>query len=204
MSALQLLSGPQGQRLGLTLLHFIWQGIAVVAIAAATVFLLRLRPGRQRYYAYLLAFAAMFACPIITYIELPMSMTAATHHDAAPTATISRSFAPGVDTGAPEPTGLAMSAPDTATRRINWRDAAGAWLAAGLPWALAAWAVGVMLLGIRLLMGLAGIHRWKSTARRCRQSCWIARNNWERGWALKISAGSIPPPELPSRRRWAS
>ena len=73
MSPMELLSQPIWQRLGWSLLHFLWQALAVAALTMAGVRLLNLRHGPQRYAAYLAALLIMAACPVATFltIELP-------------------------------------------------------------------------------------------------------------------------------------
>ena len=59
MSLVGFFSQPVWHRLGLTLVHFSWQGLAVAVITCATVQFVRLKRGNPRYAAYLLAFAVM-------------------------------------------------------------------------------------------------------------------------------------------------
>ena len=73
MSLLEFFSQPLCHRLALTLLHFLWQGLAVAVLASAAVWLLGLRRGNARYAAYLLAFALMTACPPVTWFALHQS-----------------------------------------------------------------------------------------------------------------------------------
>lgn len=71
MSAIEFLSQPIWQRLGLTLLHFVWQGLAVTVLVLSLIGLFRLKRGASRYAAYLLAFVVMMACPIVTFLVSP-------------------------------------------------------------------------------------------------------------------------------------
>ena len=73
MSAIELFSQPAWARLALTLLHFLWQGLAVVAIVALAARLLKLRHGPPRYAAYLACMLVMAACPVVTFlvVEVP-------------------------------------------------------------------------------------------------------------------------------------
>ena len=74
MTILEFLSQPLWQRFGLTLLHFLWQGLAVGLFVAALVRVFRVKQGNARYAAYLLAFTAMIVCPILTFsvIDIPL------------------------------------------------------------------------------------------------------------------------------------
>ena len=71
MAAIEFASGPAWQRVGWTLLHFVWQGAAVAALASLAVGLLRLGHGRGRHAVYLAALGAMALCPVLTFLALP-------------------------------------------------------------------------------------------------------------------------------------
>ena len=70
MSLVELFSQPVWHRLGLTLVHFLWQGLAVAVLVCAAVRLLRLERGNPRYTAYLVAFAVMIISPPLTFVIL--------------------------------------------------------------------------------------------------------------------------------------
>lgn len=55
---------------GWTLIHFVWQGAAVAAIAAGLMWLLRHRSPVARYGVACVALIAMLAAPIITAMTL--------------------------------------------------------------------------------------------------------------------------------------
>ncbi|MCH7921348.1 MAG: hypothetical protein IIC50_25695, partial [Planctomycetes bacterium] len=67
MSLVDFLSQPFWHTLGLTLVHFVWQGLVVAVVVEALVHGLGLRHGNARYTAYLLGFVAIIACPILTF-----------------------------------------------------------------------------------------------------------------------------------------
>ncbi len=75
MSIIEFLSQPIWQRLGLTLLHFLWQGLAVAILLSAFVRVFRVKHGNARYATYLLAFVAMIACPVATFIAIDISVS---------------------------------------------------------------------------------------------------------------------------------
>ncbi len=186
MQAIQFLSDPAWQRLALTLLHFLWQGLAVTALAVTLVRLLRLRSGPPRYAAYLLALVVMAVCPVVTLclvkppapMELPaepQAIEAGTSRgqerppmDAlAPVEGIEADAAPPgapVALDAPEDgslPGLTESAEAGEIRTEAPRSALARYISAGLPWVAAAWLIGVCALSTRLLLGLAGTRRWR-------------------------------------------
>ena len=78
MSVVECFSQPLWHRLSLTLVHFLWQGLAVAVFAGALVRLTGLRRGNPRYVVYLLAFAVMAICPPVTFIALRMTVQPAT------------------------------------------------------------------------------------------------------------------------------
>ncbi len=60
-------SEPVWQRLTWTLLHFLWQGVAVAGALVAALWLFRVRQARARYVLSLLAMVLMAACPLVTF-----------------------------------------------------------------------------------------------------------------------------------------
>ena len=70
MPAIELLWQPACQRLALTLLHFLWQGLGVMILVAAAVRLLKLRHGPPRYAAYLVGMLVMAVCPVVTFLAI--------------------------------------------------------------------------------------------------------------------------------------
>ena len=77
MWALETLHEPLWQRLTWTLLHFLWQGLAVAAVAATLLRVWPVRRARNRYLICLSALVAMAACPLVTFVlaEVPESAT---------------------------------------------------------------------------------------------------------------------------------
>ena len=186
MPTIELLSIPTCQRLALTLLHFLWQGLAVAAVAVAGVRLLKLRHGPRRYAAYLLAMIVMAACPVATFclVDAPDPATRPAETQIVETLAPVEREAP--ETDAPAPVEHVDAAPavvdvpaaadvpeeaplpeldhDVAGGNVAATGAPGAakrYLEAGLPWVTAAWLIGVLALSVRLLMGIAGLRRWR-------------------------------------------
>lgn len=188
MSALHVLSRPEFQRLGLALLHFVWEGFAVAALVGVAIAIARPAAGHRRYAVYLFGLAAMFACPIITYLELPaMKVVDAavagrvgwvgTTSNEAPRdgiATDGREIAANdahrisslKDSASFRP---AAASPAVTSHPVaagwNWWKKALAFLPTALPWALVAWGAGVAVLALQLLVGLLTLHHWKRGAR---------------------------------------
>ena len=59
MSIVESLTQPFWHSLGLTLVHFLWQGLVVAGVAGALVHGLGIRHGKARHPAYLLGVAAI-------------------------------------------------------------------------------------------------------------------------------------------------
>lgn len=74
MLIIELLSQPFWYRLGLTLTHFLWQGLVVAILAGTVIRLFKLSPGNTRYAAYLLAFIVVAICPVITFVVIDASV----------------------------------------------------------------------------------------------------------------------------------
>jgi beta-lactamase regulating signal transducer with metallopeptidase domain len=166
MSVVEFLSQPVWQRLGLTLLHFLWQGLAIAALFGLIIRILRLSRGNNQYFASLLAFLVMMACPIATFLTLDIP----TESLAMPIATqvITEPIASSWDTLGDLPvedtqTNTSVALPEIAepVPSIPLREKIADYLHTSLPWAISAWLVGVFVLSMRLLMGFVGVHRWR-------------------------------------------
>ena len=136
MNAIQFLAGqPWVERLGATLLHFLWQGILIAGIyASARRWVAHTSGPNARYLLACAALAAMSAAPVLTWVLLaPPSADA-----------VIASFKAPVSVGSPaiqnvtafSPAGLADSMP-----------------APLLPFVVAVWLVGAMVFCMRLLGG---------------------------------------------------
>lgn len=75
---------PALLRLGSALLHFLWQGALLAAVALLMLLALRRATPRLRYAALLTVFLAMASCPVITYWLLPTDAPPAVSRTHAP------------------------------------------------------------------------------------------------------------------------
>ncbi|MHC4742763.1 MAG: M56 family metallopeptidase, partial [Planctomycetota bacterium] len=163
MSIVEFLSQPVWQRLGLTLLHFLWQGLAVVVLVGAVVRVFGLKHGNTRYAAYLVAFAAMIVCPVATFtaIDIPISPKAEPVTVAEPpriVENVSYTPLPAVDiVQKTTPRPVVKTVPDS----IPLSQRMSHWLDVSMPWLLTVWMVGVVVLSGRLVMGFIGVYRWR-------------------------------------------
>lgn len=137
MNATQLLSSQLWiDRLGWTLLHFLWQGIAIAALyAAARRWAARSFGPNARYMLACVALAVMAAAPVFTWSLLQPA--------------------------APETIALSFTAPLSSTAQAM-RSAPVWWSLAGaerampaqfLPWVVTAWLAGAVVFWMRLLGG---------------------------------------------------
>jgi uncharacterized protein (TIGR03435 family) len=149
MSVLQLLAAqPWVERLGSTLLHFLWQGVVVAAVyAAARQWAARTAGPNVRYILACTALAAMAAAPVLTWAVLG---------PAAPAHSVAISF---------------MTSAPTAATLTAVRNAALSFPAAVygvepaplLPVVVALWLAGAMVLWLRLAGGWIFAERLRST-----------------------------------------
>lgn len=119
-------------RLGWTLLHFLWQGVVVAAFLALAMWLLKGSSPRLRYGVACLALVLMATAPVFTWVRLGQTPPQASE--------VSRN-------DAPRP---AVSAPIAPLPVLDARN-----LDHALPWAVGFWAIGVVILSLRLAGGWA-------------------------------------------------
>lgn len=128
---------------GLTLVHFVWQGAAIAALAAAGLWLLRHAPPQARYLLACLALALMIAAPLMTALML------GTTASSAATSTIDAAMSPGIAVSA----GVHVPA-SQGDGRVTGTGV--------LPWVVAIWATGATALLLRLGLGwhrIGGLRR---------------------------------------------
>ncbi|MBP7049854.1 MAG: exosortase-associated EpsI family protein [Phycisphaerae bacterium] len=164
MSVVEFFSQPVWHRLSLTLVHFLWQGLAAAMLACVSVRLLRLQRGNPRYAAYLVVFVATAACPLITFAVLDApSQSVATPANPSPV----------IESATPDPLvasitpvqsqgGNPVIGTPLAHRPLHER--LDSILQASLPWAMLCWMGGVLVLSVRLLLGFIGVCRWRRSA----------------------------------------
>ncbi len=129
---------PFAQALSLTLLHFIWEGIAVGALLWIALYLLRRRSAAARYAAGCLALAALTLLPAVTmWVIYARSTTVPVYTLTTP----SRSGAATIHTF------------------VNAAAGGIDWMARIQAWALPVWSIGVLLLSVRLLWGARQVYR---------------------------------------------
>jgi beta-lactamase regulating signal transducer with metallopeptidase domain len=175
-SVIDWLQLPAIQRIGWTLLHFLWQGTAIAWLAALVLAAMRNRSAAARYVTSCVAMLALGAAPAMTFLLIdppPMkavAMTAApTRGDVRstvagdgerrrsggeeivatpPAISIDRAITPAVRPVAIQPP-LVAATPTTPSKL----DTLFQQVSPFVPWFVAVWLIGVMLLSIRLASG---------------------------------------------------
>jgi beta-lactamase regulating signal transducer with metallopeptidase domain len=172
MTALEsLLAEPIFQALGWSLVHFIWQGAVVAALYAIANVFLRQCAASIRYGVACAALAGMLVAPLATLFV--MSRDSARSSDEAARSkpvTTAVETVPQPDlklTAHAEPAPQQAAAPRAAsesllyTASLSLREWAAGRFTSFLPWLVAAWFAGVLLLSIRFLGGLVVAQRLK-------------------------------------------
>jgi uncharacterized protein (TIGR03435 family) len=156
MNAIHLLSAqPWVERLGSTLLHFLWQGILIAALYAATRRLIARSAGPNAQYIFACAaLAVMAATPVVTWSLL---------RPPAPVP-VAASFLTPLSAAA-----LPAASPAPASLPIGVYDAVPAPL---LPWVVAVWIAGALAFWLRLLASWISVERLRSRLVRPAPSEW--------------------------------
>ena len=154
MSALQILAEQPGvTRLGSTLLHFLWQGVAIAAVYAAARRWATASAPNVRYLLGCGALAAMAATPLVTWCVL--GSTGAEVIAAAPAAILSAAAHGAVHRSA-----------------VEFPDGAAASTAPFLSWVVAVWFAGATALWVRLIGGWVVAERLRSRLVRPAPAAW--------------------------------
>jgi beta-lactamase regulating signal transducer with metallopeptidase domain len=165
-----LLAEPILQALGWALVHFIWQGAVVAALYAMTNIFLRRCAASIRYVVACAALAVMLVVPLATLFVLSRDFLRSSSAGAAPEpiTIAAEAIPPGSKLTSPsEP--AAQHAPASrdasesllTTGSLSLKEWAGERFTSFLPWLVAAWLAGVLLLSIRFLGGLVVAERLK-------------------------------------------
>jgi beta-lactamase regulating signal transducer with metallopeptidase domain len=156
---------PWIRPLGLALLHALWQGLAIGALAALALRTLRHASPQARYATACTALAACVLWPALTLWRL-----------AASTATTAT-------TASPDTTGLAQE-----PLRIDVIATTGA-LDAVLPWLVALWACGAALMLLRTAVGLHWVAHLRRRAQRIAEGEWAQRMQ---ALSRRFGLGDVP------------
>ncbi len=165
-----LLTSDVVRPLGWALVHFLWQGVAIAAVAGIIFLLLRQRSANARYVGACVALLVIAGAPILTFVMLRLASSASipSHHSlsaqAAPSLPEEQSPRQSLpkDTKRIAPTSRPLvadldqappSLPATGNRILD----------PALPWIVLAWLVGSVVLAMRLAGGWA-VAQWMRRA----------------------------------------
>ncbi len=151
---------------GWTLVHFVWQGAALAAAAAAVMWLLRHRSPQTRYAVACSALLAMLAAPIVTASVLSRSVSVV---GSGALLSVPYQAGPGADT---VPDARAMLTNLAMARSLSSVALAPDPPRSWLPLVVLTWVAGVVVLLIRLLGGWWRIHRLHRASRAALPSLW--------------------------------
>jgi beta-lactamase regulating signal transducer with metallopeptidase domain len=173
MTALNaLLNSPLSHRLGITLLHSLWQGAAVLAAFSLAANAMRKASSHSRYAIASSAMLLLFAIPMMTFFvvstpavrntdvaEQPAVKTVATPQPIA--------FNPIVNADPPRPIARVDSSFRGAIPAIKVQPTApavplGERLSVAIPWIVLAWLAGVALLALRNIGGWIALQQLRS------------------------------------------
>ena len=169
MWGMDILREATGQQLGLTLLHFLWQGLLLAILLWGVVHLFRLKRGNQRYLTYLIGFLILLACPVVTFFIVDveqvnrMSRRAQLITDMqAELQEYESSAIPISPTTSDEMVGMRGGRTAALARAtVRFRDRAAMYAESAQPWIMGAWIVGMAAFALRMVCGLVGIVRWR-------------------------------------------
>jgi uncharacterized protein (TIGR03435 family) len=153
---------------GWTLVHFVWQGAAIGAIAFVLLWRLRNHPPQARYAVACGALVAMAAAPLITAAALSPSHETT---DSAAGLQVPLPAGPGDDA---VPDALSILSNLTMARGLSNVQLAPANARAWVPLVVLLWITGVGVLLLRLAGGWWRIHRLHRASRAATPSMWTA------------------------------
>jgi beta-lactamase regulating signal transducer with metallopeptidase domain len=161
-SAWNLLYHPETERVGWTLLHFLWQGIVVAALLRITLGLLRRSSANARYACCCAAMLTMAVMPAMTFLLLPRPE----HAPATPTiADQARQAAWRISTPSAPRQELADAPRTTFAEHLRPM----------LPYLVAIWTAGVLGLMVYHATGWIYLSRLKRHHTRLLEPAWQAR-----------------------------
>ena len=176
---------PLCSQLGITLLHFLWQGAAIAALLAIVLRALGKKTPGARYVTCGSALLLMAMAPVVTLMYVrtnPLAILPTSEQTQPPRteaiANVDR--APVIEDSTAGPLAPASPIPEPVTTvdTLEWETMAAVipadetaatshkdWLSWAVPFVAMAWLLGVAILSLRLMFGWRGLHRlrWHGT-----------------------------------------
>jgi len=152
---LGVLPQPSVQRLGWTLLHFVWQGAVLAVLFALLKSILAKASANTRYWAGCMTLLLMAVAPVVTFIHLqpaPAGQLASAARSDMPASVSSptpRADAPGTQNGVGA---VLLTLVEQSAERVN----------AAVPWLVAVWFLGVIILLVRLFKAWLQVRRLRT------------------------------------------
>jgi beta-lactamase regulating signal transducer with metallopeptidase domain len=164
----RLTGSPVVLTLGVALLHFLWQGMALALLAGLGLLALRRATANARHGFLLAVLLLMVAAPILTFAVLPRPAAPAPIVEALPEAAPAELPAAQVSLPLTSPPAAPLSLRDRLSLGREWVMGQAAWLAA-------LWALGVIALSLRLLVGWLGLGRLRRHGAQALPAEWTER-----------------------------
>ncbi len=164
---LSLLESPWVPVVGWALVHFVWQGALIHAVAGVALRIVSARHSRARYLIAVAALTLMFAAPIVTVMRTAPSLAGAgpvaafaevAAADAVAGLAELRASAAGAATS---PTAVVVARESSGVRVVLRSVTAGS-LAPLLRLVVVVWLLGVVLFLLRLAGGLVLVRQWRT------------------------------------------
>ncbi len=158
-----VLSTPVMQTLGSVLLHFLWQGTLIALVFAGLLFTLRSSSSTLRYKLSCLALVLMLLAPIATFMYLTPSAKPVYNFVDKPEQTILSQQTQQVSTPERTETTAPQQAviPEVKETKV-YKPSIRFSFKGYLPWLVALWLIGVLILSVRLLGGLWLTHQLRT------------------------------------------
>jgi CubicO group peptidase (beta-lactamase class C family) len=157
-----VLSTPIIQTLGLTLLHFLWQGTLIAIMFAVILYLFKGSSSTLRYNLSCVALAVMVIVPIATFIYLLPSVKPVYNFVEEPGVVPSSPTEVSTEPTEVLATETPNSVQETSVTPQPYKLPTIKSFKQYLPWLVVVWLLGVMILSIRLLGGLYLAHKLRT------------------------------------------
>lgn len=191
-------------RVGWALLHFVWQGTLLAAMLAAVLWFMRRSSAGVRYAVSCMTLVAMCVVPVITAVQVRPDRPANMHGIGTRASAVSRA-----QTAAPAPegphratVGRTRSSAVPQRSQLTLEQRTRIFLHRNIAWIVGLWALGVLLLSLRLAGACIYLRRLARTATRPLEDSWnatvsrLARTAGLRRPILAFASDTIAAPSV--------